>query len=87
MVYFGRPYIIDAKINQKVEKVESYLEQHHPSEEWTIVTVPHREEGYKHLNPYYIGVVFEREPDTIYYYWVENEDDIEQIGHSTKTRL
>ncbi|WNF38781.1 hypothetical protein RJD24_10310 [Bacillaceae bacterium IKA-2] len=82
--YFARPYWIDAQIDKKVGLLEPYLEQHYPNEVWTITTVPHREDGYKHLNPYYIGVIFVNETDVIYHYWVEDENDIYQISHQTK---
>ncbi|MCT8140283.1 hypothetical protein H1D32_22835 [Anaerobacillus sp. CMMVII] len=78
--YTARPYWIDVQIDQKVVLLESYLEQQFPDEVWTITTVPHRKNGYKHLNPYYIGVVFEDEPDVTYHYWVE-KDNIYQISY------
>lgn len=81
--YFARPYWIDWQIEQKVVLLEEYLVEQFPDEKWEIKTVPHREEGYKHLNPYYIGVIFERDPDVIYHYWVEDEDDIQQIAYTT----
>jgi hypothetical protein len=85
--YIARPYWLDAQIDKKVELLEPYLEQQYQNEEWTITTVPHREKGYKHLNPYYIGVIFENEPEVTYHYWVENEDDIYQISYSTNRTL
>jgi hypothetical protein len=81
--YFVRPYWIDMQINKNVELLEPYLEQHYPNEEWVISTVPHREGVFKHSNPYYIGVVFESEPEVTYHYWIENKNDIYQIGYST----
>ncbi|MDX8363930.1 hypothetical protein [Cytobacillus sp. IB215665] len=82
-----RPFWIDAQIDKKVTILRLYLEQHYPNEEWVISTVPHREEGYKHANPYYIGVVFESEPDVIYKYWVESKSDIYQISFSRDNLL
>ncbi|MGD7054925.1 MULTISPECIES: hypothetical protein [Bacillaceae] len=82
-----RPFWIDAQIDKKVQLLRPYLEEHYPDEEWTISTVPHREEGFKHLNPYYISVVFENEPEVTYEYWVESKDDIYQISFSTNKRL
>lgn len=55
--YIVRPCWIDAKIDKKVELLELFLEQKYPNEAWEITTVPHRTNGFKHLNPYYIGVV------------------------------
>ncbi|SES12551.1 hypothetical protein [Psychrobacillus sp. OK032] len=81
--YVIRPYWIDAQIYKKVELLESYLEQHYSNEEWEISTVPHREDGYEHLNPFYISVTFKNEPDVSYEYWVENETSVFQRGYST----
>lgn len=84
--YIARPYWIDSQIDKKVELLEPYLEQQYPNDEWMIITVPHREEGYKHLNPYYIGVVFENEPEVTYHYWVD-KNNIYQISYSTNKSL
>jgi hypothetical protein len=81
--FIARPYWIDAQIEKKVKMLEPYLEQQYPNDEWMITTVPHREDGYKHLNAYYIGVVFEDEPEVTYHYWVE-KNNIYQISLSTK---
>jgi len=81
VLFFARPYGIDAKIDRKVELLEPYLEERYPNTNWTITTVPHRTEGYKHLNPYYIGVIFEDEPEVTYHYWVERKE-IYQISLS-----
>ena len=81
--FIARPYWIDAQIEKKVEMLEPYLEEQYPNEEWMITTVPHREDGYKHLNPYYIGVVFEDEPEVTYHYRVE-KNNVYQISFSTK---
>lgn len=82
--FAARPFWKDAQIEKKVNLLRSYLEEHYPDEEWVISTVPHREDGFKHLNPYYIGVFFESEPNVTYHYWVENKDNIYQISFSTK---
>src|SRR5690625_3554531 len=81
--FIARPYWIDAQIEKKVEMLESYLEQQYPNGEWMITTVPYREDGYKHLNPYYIGVVFEDESEVTYHYWVE-KNNIYQVSFSAK---
>ena len=80
-----RPFCIDAQIDKKVQLLRPYLEERYPDNDWTISTTPHRQDGYEHLNPYYIGVVFENEPGVTYYYWVENEDHIYQISFYTNT--
>ncbi len=85
--YVTRPFWIDAQIDKKVQLLRPYLEEHYPDEEWTISTVPHRQDGYKHRNPYYIGVVFESEPDVTYDYWVESKDNIYQISFLTNKML
>ncbi|QOY38134.1 hypothetical protein AWH56_011700 [Anaerobacillus isosaccharinicus] len=82
VLYIARPYWIDAQIEKKVELLEPYLEQLFPNEVWTIITVPHRKAGYKHLNPYLIGVVFENEPEVTYHYSVD-KNTIYQISYST----
>ncbi|MET3726847.1 hypothetical protein ABID52_000428 [Fictibacillus halophilus] len=78
-----RPIWIDAQITKKVELLKPYLEKQYPNERWTITTVPHRKEGFKHLNPYVISVVFENEPAVTYYFWVKNKNNISQKGLST----
>ena len=85
--YVARPFWIDAQIDKKVQLLRPYLEEHYPDEEWTISTVPHRKDGFKHRNPYYIGVVFKSEPDVTYDYWVESKDNIYQISFLTNKRL
>ncbi|WP_147802848.1 hypothetical protein [Alkalicoccus halolimnae] len=84
--FIVRPYWIDTQIETKVEMLEPHLEQQYPNEDWMITTVPHREDGYAHLNPYYIGVVFESEPDVTYHYWVD-KNNIYQISYSTNKSL
>lgn len=83
ILYIVRPFWIDIQIEKKVVLLETYLEQQHSNEEWTITTVPHRESGYKHLNPYYIGVVFSNEPDVTYHYLVKDEGNITEVGFSS----
>ncbi|MED1863979.1 hypothetical protein P4V41_11005 [Fictibacillus nanhaiensis] len=78
-----RPIWIDAQIHKKVDLLKPYLIEKYPNERWTISTVPHRDEGFKHLNPYVISVVFENEPDVTYYYWVKSKNNISQKGLST----
>ncbi|KMJ56668.1 hypothetical protein AB685_20600 [Bacillus sp. LL01] len=85
--FVARPFWIDGQIDKKVQLLIPYLEEHYPDEEWTIFTVPHHKEGFKHRNPYYIGVVFENEPDVTYDYWVESKDNIYQISFLTNKRL
>jgi len=81
--YIVRPYWIDYKIEKKIDLLVPHLEQQFPNEKWKISTVPHREDGYEHLNPYYIGVIFENEPEVTYHYWVEAKNNIYQISYST----
>ncbi|MCH1627163.1 hypothetical protein [Fredinandcohnia quinoae] len=85
--FVARPFWIDAQIDKKVKLLRPYLVEHYPDEEWTISTVPHRIDGYKHLNSYYIGVHFANEPDVTYHYWVESKDTIYQISFSTNKTL
>ncbi|MFJ7934377.1 hypothetical protein [Sporosarcina sp. NPDC096371] len=87
LFYVVRPYWFDAQIDKKVELLKPYLEQHYPDESWEISIVPHREEGFKSQNPYYIQVVFESEPDVTYAYWVENENNISQSIYSTYKKI
>lgn len=85
--YFVRPYWIDMQIKKKIEYVEMHLEEKYPGETWIYKTVPHREAGYKHLNPYYIGVIFQNEPEVEYQYLARTKDDVIQAGYSVKTSL
>lgn len=80
--FVARTYWIDAQIEKKVVMLESHLEQQFPNDEWMITTVPHREDGYKHRNPYYIRVVFEDEPEVTYEYWVD-KNNIYQVSFSS----
>ncbi|MDF2606737.1 MAG: hypothetical protein K0S34_932 [Bacillales bacterium] len=85
--FVARPYWIDYQINKKVELLKPYLEERYPGEEWKISTVSHRKDGFKHMNPYDIGVVFKNEPNTTYHYWIENKDNIYQNAYSTNKDL
>ncbi|EKN68842.1 hypothetical protein P9E76_14490 [Schinkia azotoformans] len=85
--YVVRPFWIDTQIDKKVKLIELYLFQRYPDEKWVISTVPYREEGFNHMNPYYINVVFESEPEVTYDYWAENKNNIYQIGYSTNDGL
>ncbi|MFC5604557.1 hypothetical protein [Sporosarcina koreensis] len=82
--YFVRPYWIDIQIEKKIEYIQVHLEERYPGETWSYKKVPHREVGYKHLNPYYIGVIFENEPEVEYQYFARGKDDIIQVGYSIK---
>ncbi|GAE29796.1 hypothetical protein [Halalkalibacter hemicellulosilyticus] len=86
LFFIARPNWIDSQIEKKVYMLEPYLEQKYPKDDWMITTVPHRENGYKHLNPYYIGVIFENEPEVTYHFWVD-ENNIYQISYSTDKSL
>lgn len=85
--YFARPYWIDMQIEKKIEYIQIHLEEQYPEETWKYRTVPHREDGYKHLNPYYIDVIFDTEPDVEYKYFARNKDDIRQAGFSIKNEV
>lgn len=85
--YFVRPYWIDMQIEKKIEYIQMHLEEQYPGETWKYRTVPHRGDGHKHLNPYYIGVVFETEPEVEYQYFAHNKDEIIQAGFSIKNEL
>jgi hypothetical protein len=85
--YFVHPYWIDMQIEKKIKYIQVHLEEQYPEETWSYKTVPHREAGYKHVNPYYIGVIFETEPEVEYQYFARNKDDIIQTGYSVKTSL
>lgn len=74
------PYFVDQKIAYNAEQVESYLEKIYPDERFTLMTVPYWKEGYKHLNPYKIDVVFANEPDAIYTYSVDDNGIVELNG-------
>lgn len=80
--YTVRPYWIDFQIENKVGYLDMYLIDQYPEEKWEIRTVPHREDGYKHLNTYNIEVIFETEPEVKYNYFVDDKENIIQVGYS-----
>ena len=80
--YAVRPFWIDMQIESRIGYLDMYLKEEYPEETWEFKAVPHREDGYKHLNPYYIGVKFETEPEVEYKYFVSNKDEIIQAGYS-----
>lgn len=80
--YAARPYWIDFQIENKIGYLNMYLKEQYPNETWEFRTVPHREDGFKHMNPYKIEVIFETEPEVKYNYLVGNKDKIFQVGYS-----
>lgn len=85
--YVVRPYWIDLQIENKVGYLQIHLKQLYPEEKWEFWTVPHREDGYESMNPYTIGVTFDKEPEVEYKYFVRNKDEIFQTGYSSQTEL
>lgn len=85
--YVVRPNWIDLQIENKVGYLQMHLEQQYPEETWVFWTVPHREDGYESMNPYTIGVTFDKEPEVEYKYFVRNKDDIIQTGYSSQNEL
>ena len=83
IIYFVRPYWTDMQIEKKVSYIQLHLEKKYPGETWEFRTVPHREDGYESLNPYFIGVIFDNEPQVEYKYFARNKHDITQQGFST----
>lgn len=81
--YFVRPYWIDIQIEKKVGYIQMHLEEQYPQEKWEYRTAPHREDGYESSNPYYIGVIFDTEPQVEYKYYARNKEDVIQLGWST----
>lgn len=81
--YFVRPYWIDMQIEKKVGYVQMHLEDRYPVETWEYRIVPHREDGYEYLNPYFIGVIFDTEPQVEYKYFARNKGDVIQQGWYT----
>lgn len=81
--YFVRPYWIDMQIDKKIGYIQMHLEEHYPGETWEYRTVPHREDGYESSNPYYIGVIFDTEPQVEYKYFARNKSDVFQSGWYT----
>lgn len=85
--YTLRPYWIDWQIENKVGYLEMYLEKQYPEETWVFFTVPHRDDGYESMNPYYISVIFDNEPEVEYQYFVRNKEEIIQMGSSSQNDL
>ena len=71
------------QIEKKVGYIQLHLEKQYPGETWEFRIVPHREDGYESLNPYFIGVIFGNEPQVEYKYFARNKHDITQQGFST----
>jgi len=74
---------IKAEIQENVAAVKPYLAKEFPGEKWTISTVPFQKEGYQHVNPYFITVVFQNEPDAKYEYSLNEQGDVELQGFSS----
>jgi len=74
---------IKAEIQENVAVVKPYLAKEFPGEKWTISTVPFQKEGYQHVNPYFITVVFQNEPDAKYEYSLNEQGDVELQGFSS----
>lgn len=74
------PYFVDQKVSYNAKQVELHLEKTYPDERFTLTTVPYWKEGYKHLNPYTIDVVFANEADATYTYSVEDNGTVELSG-------
>lgn len=74
------PYFVDQKVAYNAKQVELHLEKTYPDERFTLTTVPYWKEGYKHLNPYTIDVVFANEADATYTYSVEDNGTVELSG-------
>lgn len=85
--YFVRPYWIDMQIEKKVGYIQMHLEEQYPGETWGYWTVPHREDGYEHMNSYQIGVIFDTEPEVKYIYFARDKDNIIQTGYSSQNEL
>lgn len=83
IIYFVRPSWTDMQIEKKVSYIQLHLEKKYPGETWEFRTVPHREDGYESSNPYFIGVIFDNEPQVEYTYFARNKHDITQQGFST----
>lgn len=74
---------IKARIQENVAAVKPYLAKEFPGEKWTISTVPFQKEGYHHVNPYFITVVFQNEPDAKYEYSLNEQGNVELQGFSS----
>ena len=85
--YIARPYWIDLQIEKKWGWFATNPWISFFNKTWEFWTVPHREDEYKHMNPYIIGVIFDTEPEVEYDYSVRNKDDIIQPGYSIKNEF
>lgn len=85
--YLFRPYWFDMQIEKRVGYLQVHLEEQYPKETWEYWTVPHREDGYEHMNPYHIGVIFDTEPEVEYEYFVRNKVTIKQTSYSIQNEL
>lgn len=85
--YLARPLWIDVQIENKIGYLQEHLEKTYPGEEWQYRTLPHREDGYEHLNPYVIYVTFQNEPGVEYDYYVKDRNYISQVSYSTEVDL
>ena len=74
---------IKAQIQENVAAVKPYLAKEFPGEKWTISTVPFENDEYQHVNPYFITVVFQNEPDAKYEYSLNEQGDVELQGFSS----
>ena len=74
---------IKAQIQENVAAVKPYLAKEFPGEKWTISTVPFQKDEYQHVNPYFITVVFQNEPDAKYEYSVDRQRNVELSGFSS----
>ncbi|WP_449403545.1 hypothetical protein [Exiguobacterium artemiae] len=74
---------IKAQIQENVAAVKPYLAKEFPGEKWTISTVPFEKDEYQHVNPYFITVVFQNEPDAKYEYSLNEQGDVELQGFSS----
>jgi len=75
---------IKVQIQENVAAVKPYLAKEFPDEKWTISTVPFQKEGYQHINPYVITVVFQNEPDAAYEYKINPKGRVELSGFHNK---
>jgi len=66
-----RPYWVGYQVSKKIEKLNQYLVEKYPHQEWTIS----RHEG-RQYNPYHFEVEFKNEKGWTYTYLVENENNI-----------
>lgn len=73
-----RPYWIDYQISQKSIVLEEYLHNRYPNADWIITPVNFREN--KTLNHYYLLVDFADDPHHTYYYFVNRNGLVEQVG-------